>query len=134
MSDTNEVPATFLIGILIRDYPEELSEAIEIFKEFLDGTHHITEYCYLKPDCDVTSEWNLNLIKPGNFYIFPDSRHFEYHVLANLIWSISRIPKYIIINSFTLDDMYTGGYPLEYYSSAGTILIDNSNKKYTQDY
>ena len=70
MQTNNESPASFLSGVIIKDYLEELSEAIELFKEFLEGTHHITEYCYLKPDCDATSEWNLKLIKPGNFYIY----------------------------------------------------------------
>lgn len=134
------IPSGLIIAIIIRNYPSEYNEVMQIFKEYLKGTWHITKYCHIKPSKEnmpIYCSWNLKDIQPENIFIFPYSHNLQQKVLHNVIWESHLLPEYTIINTFSLDFIEfkrTGGYPIEFHSSLGTIQIDNINAKYLEDY
>lgn len=121
--------------IIIRNYPTKYSKVIRTFKEYVEGTPHITKYCNIKYDKYVRTtglgKWHLCNVKPENVYIFPYYNYRDYDFLE-LFFNMKSIndngilAKYVMFPTFYIRTEY----PLEYYSSLGDILIDQNNLKY----
>lgn len=131
-------PPRRLECIIIRNYPTKYSKAFKAFKEFLDGTSHITKYCKIKYEKPARNtdlgRWNLCNVKPENIYVFP--YYIEYlrflGVLSNIRLENNILREYIVFPTFYLKADNTD--PLEYYSVFGNLLIDESYLKYIREY
>lgn len=130
-------PPRRLECIIIRNYPTKYNKAFKVFKEFLDGTPHITQYCKIKYEKYVRSsewgKWNLYNVKPENIYVFP--YYIDYLRFLGLLSGIrlhnSTLLDYTVHPNFYLRSDDT--YPLEYYSCFGSLLIDECNLEYISE-
>lgn len=125
-----------LEGIIIRNYPTKYSKVIQTFKDYLDGTPHITKYCAIKcvkynTTAIDTSKWDFCNVKPENIYIFPYYHYRDYWFLElffNMRNNNDILAQYVICPTFNI----RSENPLEYYNIYGDILIDQNNLKYIQ--
>lgn len=128
------VPPRRLECIIIRNYPTKYSKVIKTFKEYLEGTPHITKYCDVKHEkyirCSKGAKWLLCNIKPENIFIFPYYYYEDYYWIE-LIWDIRNkyniLQKYVISPTFYIKSEKN---LIEYYSTYGNLLIDESNLQY----
>ena len=113
--------------LIIRNYSTKYNRVFKVLKEFLDSTPNITKYCKIKPEYPVRSvclsKWQLYRVKPENIYVFTHCTDYSrFIVLLKRMRSKHRILcDYIITPTFYLKSY---DYPLEYYSTYGTLLID----------
>lgn len=130
-------PPRRLECIIIRNYPTKYSKAFKAFKEFLDGTSHITKYCKIKYEKSTRNtdlgRWNLCNVKPENVYVFP--YRIEYLRFLGLLTSMRLkndiLKAYTVFPTFYLKSDNTD--PLEYYCGFGNLLIDEHNLKYIKE-
>lgn len=120
-------PPSKLLVIIIRDYPRKYNKTMRIFKEFLDGAHHINKYCKIKPLDDhmkiyTDRFWHITQVKPENVYIFPFTRSFL-ELINSMKW-FDRLVEYVYGATFYKE---SNEYPVEYRCVLGSLLVEEEN-------
>lgn len=129
-------PPRRLECIIIRNYPTKYAKVIKIFKDYLEGTPHITKYCDIKCDKYVNntefSKWHLNNVKPENIYVFPFYQHKDDDFLE-LFFSMKKTNS--ILKDYVCCPIFykRSENPLEYNSSLGSLLVDECNLEYISE-
>lgn len=130
-------PPRRLECIIIRNYPTKYAKVIKIFKDYLEGTPHITKYCDIKYDKYVNntefSKWHLNNVKPENIYVFAYSIEFLRFIglLSNMRLENNILKEYTRFPTFHLKSDTTD--PIEYYCGFGSLLVDECNLEYISE-
>jgi hypothetical protein len=138
-SHNSSVPtSSLLIGVLIKNYPKKHAEIVQLFKEYLEKSHHVTKYYRIKANSGGMTEnsWHLKHLNKDNVYVFPYSDNFQ-QVLCKLIWDNYILPEYVIISSFIPDYTEyrrTKGNPVEFHSCLGSIQRNTTNTEFIQDW
>ena len=118
-------PPPKLLVILIRDYPRKIKKAMDIFKEYLNGTHYVNRYCSIQLEDHPymrDMHWHIANIKPSNIYIFPYSKRFT-DMLEDIVFKTDLI-EYVYAPCFS---KVSNDYPVQYMSSLGSLLVEEEN-------
>lgn len=122
-TDIEEPPVYYnkLMGILICEYSPEYRTAVNVLKEYLRGTPHITKHCNLPYKHIPVGKYDMHInnIDLGNFFILPYSKHF-YTTIYNIVGCLNLPYTDICCCVFYMND---GSFPLKYSSGFGTIVI-----------
>lgn len=118
-------PPPKLLVVIIRDFPRKIRKAMNIFKEYLNGTHCVNQYCYIKLENHSyvwDGHWHIVNVKPSNIYVFPYSKRFA-DMLGDMVFKTDLI-EYVYTPWF---NKVSNDYPVQYMSSLGCLLVEEEN-------